>query len=101
MLLGFACAREVYKDPKISEVRGSFFVNLAPPHVLLLLVIFRNPILKVETATEMENPESVKKAVQSGFGIAYIFKFRVETELKAKSLVIAPVRSLDIKRRLN
>ena len=56
--------------------------------------------LKVETIMEMENPESVKKAVQSGLGIAFISKFAVETELKAKSLVAVSVRGLDIRREL-
>ena len=46
-----------------------------------------------------ENSESVKKAVQSG-GIAFISKFAVETELKAKSLIAVPVRGLDIRREL-
>ena len=49
---------------------------------------------------EMENPESVKKAVQSGLGIAFISKFAVETELKARSLVAIKVNGLDINREL-
>jgi DNA-binding transcriptional LysR family regulator len=56
--------------------------------------------LKVEIIKEMENPESVKKAVQSGLGIAFISKFAVETELKAESLVAVRVRGLDICREL-
>lgn len=35
------------------------------------------------------------KAVQSGFGIAFISKFAVETELKSKSLVAIGVNGLD------
>jgi DNA-binding transcriptional LysR family regulator len=56
--------------------------------------------LPVETVMEMENPESVKKAVQSGLGIAFISMFAVETELKARSLVAVRVRGLDIRREL-
>jgi DNA-binding transcriptional LysR family regulator len=56
--------------------------------------------LEVETVMEMENPESVKKAVQSGLGIAFISKFAVETELKARSLVAIRVNGLDISRDL-
>ena len=56
--------------------------------------------LEVETVMEMENPESVKKAVQSGLGIAFISRFAVETELKAKSLVAVRVKDLDINREL-
>ena len=44
---------------------------------------------------EMENPESVKKAVQRGLGIAFISKFAVETELKAKSLVAVRARGVE------
>lgn len=56
--------------------------------------------LQVHTIMEMENPESVKKAVQSGLGIAFISKFAVSTELKAKTLVAVPVTGLHIKREL-
>ena len=56
--------------------------------------------LEVETVMEMENPESVKKAVQSGLGIAFISKFAVETELKAKTLFAMRVNGLDINRKL-
>src|ERR1044072_4226157 len=51
--------------------------------------------IQLETVMEMENPESVKKAVQSGLGIAFISKFAVETELKARSLVAINVNGLD------
>jgi DNA-binding transcriptional LysR family regulator len=44
--------------------------------------------------------KSVKKAVQIGLGIAFISKFAVETELKAKSLVAVRVKGLDINREL-
>ena len=56
--------------------------------------------LQVQTVIEMENPESVKKAVQSGLGIAFISKFAVATELKAKTLVAVRVTGLNIKREL-
>jgi DNA-binding transcriptional LysR family regulator len=41
---------------------------------------------------EMENPESIKKAVQNGLRIAFLSTFAVETELKAKTLVGIPTR---------
>ena len=56
--------------------------------------------VEMNTIMEMENPESVKKAVQSGLGIAFISKFAVETELKARTLVNVHVRGLDIQREL-
>ena len=56
--------------------------------------------LQLETLMEMENPESVKKAVQSGLGIAFISKFAVETELKAKVLTAVRISKLAINREL-
>ena len=54
----------------------------------------------LEPIMEMENPESVKKAVQSGLGIAFISRFAVETELKAKTLAAVSVSGVDIRREL-
>ncbi|HEY8225347.1 MAG TPA: selenium metabolism-associated LysR family transcriptional regulator [Pyrinomonadaceae bacterium] len=56
--------------------------------------------LQIDSLMKMENPESVKKAVQSGLGIAFISKFAVESELKARTLVAVRVRHLDIQREL-
>jgi DNA-binding transcriptional LysR family regulator len=55
---------------------------------------------ELETVIEMENPESIKKAVQSGLGIAFISKFAIATELKAKTLMAIRVRDLTIAREL-
>ena len=60
----------------------------------------QNSGVTVEPIMEMENPESVKKAVQSGLGIAFISRFAVETELKAKSLIAVRVSDLAIRREL-
>ena len=49
---------------------------------------------------EMANPESVKKAVQNGLGIAFISVFAVESELKAKTLLVVKVQNLQIRREL-
>ena len=56
--------------------------------------------IQLETVMEMENPESLKKAVQSGLGIAFISKFAVETELKAKALAAVRIQKLAISREL-
>jgi DNA-binding transcriptional LysR family regulator len=56
--------------------------------------------IQLETVMEMENPESVKKAVQSSLGIAFISKFAVETELKAKALAAIRIPKLAISREL-
>jgi DNA-binding transcriptional LysR family regulator len=49
---------------------------------------------------EMANPESVKKAVQNGLGVAFISAFAVESELKAKTLLTVKVQNLQIRREL-
>jgi LysR family transcriptional regulator, transcriptional activator of the cysJI operon len=54
----------------------------------------------LEAVIEMENPESIKKAVQSGLGIAFISKFAIATELTAKTLTAIRVRDLAINREL-
>ncbi len=56
--------------------------------------------IQLETVMEMENPESVKKAVQSGLGIAFISRFAVETELKARALAAVRIQELSISREL-
>ena len=60
----------------------------------------RKAALLLEPIMEMENPESVKKAVLSGLGIAFISRFAVETELKAKTLIAVSIRDLNIEREL-
>ena len=56
--------------------------------------------IEPEAVMEIANPESVKKAVQSGLGIAFISGYAVETELKAKILVAVEIQSLEIRREL-
>lgn len=56
--------------------------------------------IELETVMEIENPESLKKAVQSGLGIAFISAFAVETELKAETLVALDIRNLRMRREL-
>jgi DNA-binding transcriptional LysR family regulator len=56
--------------------------------------------LKVQTAAELGNPESVKQAVLAGLGIAFLSTFTVGTELKSKSLVAVKVRGLNLNREL-
>lgn len=53
-----------------------------------------------EAVMEIENPESVKKAVQNGLGIAFISAFAAETDLKAKTLAAVKIRNLNISREL-
>jgi DNA-binding transcriptional LysR family regulator len=53
-----------------------------------------------EAVMEIENPESVKKAVQNGLGIAFISAFAAKTDLKARTLVSVEIRNLKILREL-
>lgn len=90
------------KSVKVADLRKERFILREPGSATRAAVVnhLQKSDLEVETVMEMENPESVKKAVQSGLGIAYISKFAVETELKAKSLVAVHVQGLDINREL-
>ncbi len=56
--------------------------------------------IEPDAVMEMANPESVKKAVQNGLGIAFISAFAVETELLAKTLVAIKIQTLEIRRDL-
>ncbi len=55
---------------------------------------------QVETVMEMGNPEALKQAIQSGLGVAFLSKFAIETELKAKTLTAVKVRDFDVRREL-
>ena len=90
------------KSVKIADLRKQMFILREAGSATRAAVAhhLKKADLEVETVMEMENPESVKKAVQSGLGIAFISKFAVETELKAKSLVAVRVTGLDINREL-
>jgi DNA-binding transcriptional LysR family regulator len=90
------------KSVEVADLRKERFIIREPGSATRAAVVnhLQKSDLEVETVMEMENPESVKKAVQSGLGIAFISKFAVETELKAKSLVAVRVKGLDINREL-
>ena len=60
----------------------------------------RKARIEAEAVMEMANPESVKKAVQNGLGIAFISAFAVESELKAKTLLTIKVQNLQVRREL-
>jgi len=90
------------KSIKVADLRKEKFIlrELGSATRSTIASHLQKSNLAVQTVMEMENPESVKKAVQSGLGIAFISKFAVETELKAKSLIAVRVRGLDIRREL-
>ncbi|MFN2578119.1 MAG: selenium metabolism-associated LysR family transcriptional regulator [Pyrinomonadaceae bacterium] len=90
------------KSVKVEDLRKERFILREPGSATRAAVLshLQDADIQVDTVGEMENPESVKKAVQSGLGIAFISKFAVETELKARTLVAVSVQGLQIKREL-
>lgn len=90
------------KSVKTHDLRKERFILREPGSATRAAILshFQKSDLEIDTVMEMENPESVKTAVQSALGIAFISKFAVETELKAKSLVVVRVQGLDIHREL-
>jgi DNA-binding transcriptional LysR family regulator len=90
------------RSVKIEDLRGQRLILREPGSATRAAIgaHLDKSDLKLETVMEMENPESVKKAVQSGLGISFISRLAVETELKAKSLVAVSIKSLDINREL-
>ena len=65
--------------------------------------VFQDPSGKPlgrEALLQRFKPESVKKAVQNGLGIAYISAFAVGTELRAKTLLAVKIQNLRIQREL-
>jgi DNA-binding transcriptional LysR family regulator len=85
--------RELATEQFILREQGSATRAVVANHL-------RKSRIEVEAVMEMANPESVKKAVQNGLGIAFISSFAVETELKAKTLVAVKIRNLEIRREL-
>ena len=90
------------KSIKVADLRKEKFIlrELGSATRATIARHLQESNLAVQTVMEMENPESVKKAVQSGLGVAFISKLAVEAELKAKSLIAVSVRGLDIRREL-
>lgn len=56
--------------------------------------------LQLEAVMEMNSPEAVKQAVQSGLGVAFLSRFAVGTELKSGTLAVLKARGLTIHREL-
>lgn len=92
---GHALARK--KSVRLEDLRKEKFILREPgsaTRATITSLLLRSN-LTLDPIMEMENPESVKKAVQSGLGIAFISLFAVETELKARSLAAVVVRGID------
>jgi DNA-binding transcriptional LysR family regulator len=90
------------RSAKIDDLVKESFIGREPGSATRAAVVshFKESQFQLETVMEMENPESLKKAVQSGLGIAFISKFAVESELKAKTLATVRIPKLMISREL-
>jgi DNA-binding transcriptional LysR family regulator len=86
-------AQELSSEKFIYREQGSATRAVVSAHLRKLRV-------DAEAIMEIENPESVKKAVQNGLGIAFISAFAAETDLKAKTLVAVKIRNVEIRREL-
>jgi DNA-binding transcriptional LysR family regulator len=86
-------AQDLSSEKFIFREQGSATRAVVATHLRKLRV-------DAESIMEIENPESVKKAVQNGLGVAFISAFAAETDLKAKTLVAVKVRNLEIRREL-
>ena len=56
--------------------------------------------VQLETVIEIGNPEALKQGIQSGLGVAFLSKFAIVAELRAKTLVAVKVRGLTVTREL-
>lgn len=56
--------------------------------------------VKLHAIIELDNPESTKQAVECNLGIAFISKFAVDRELRAKTLAVLRVKDLKVTREL-
>ncbi len=85
--------RDIEKEPFIFRERGSATQAVIESSL-------SDAGVQLEAVIELGNPEAIKQAVRSGLGVAFISKFAVETELRAKALVAMKVKNLKIIREL-
>jgi DNA-binding transcriptional LysR family regulator len=85
--------KDLAKESFISREQGSATQAAAD-------AALREVNLQLEKVMEINNPESVKQAVQSGLGVAFLSKFAIETELKAETLAVLKVKDLRVSRQL-
>jgi LysR family transcriptional regulator, low CO2-responsive transcriptional regulator len=87
---------------KPSDLEKEMFINREPGSATQAAIEKHLPApnYPVGAALELGNPESVKQVVMSGFGIAFLSRSAIDTELKAKSLVARRVHGIHIDREL-
>lgn len=85
--------RALAKEPLVFRERGS-------ATRAILEDTLRQLNLGVRAVAELGNPEAVKQAVQGGLGLAFLSKFAVDPELRAKALVTVKVQGVTLTREL-
>jgi DNA-binding transcriptional LysR family regulator len=90
------------KWARLSDLKGEQFISREQGSATRAAVEdkLRASGLELATVMEMNNPEAVKKAVQSGLGVAFLSRHAVETELKAQTLAAVMVKDLLLNREL-
>jgi DNA-binding transcriptional LysR family regulator len=85
--------KDLAKERFISREQGSATQAAAD-------AALREVSIQLSKVMEINNPESVKRAVESGLGVAFLSKFAIETELKAETLTVVKVKGLRVSREL-
>jgi DNA-binding transcriptional LysR family regulator len=90
------------KQVKLCDLSGEHFVCREPGSATQATVANQLHAVgfQFETVLEMGNPEALKQAVQSGLGIAFLSKFAIVAEVKAKTLKAVKVGDFDVRREL-
>ncbi len=90
------------KQIRPNELANETIINREPGSATRAVVEkhLHLPESPVEVPMELGNPETVKLAVQDGLGIAFLSKFAIVPELKAKRLAALRIHGLKINREL-
>lgn len=85
--------RNIAKEPFIFRESGSATQAVVEKSLL-------DAQVQLQPIIELDNPEAIKQAVETGLGIAFISKFAVRRELNAKTLIALKVKDLEVSREL-
>jgi DNA-binding transcriptional LysR family regulator len=61
----------------------------------------RNAGVAIGTTMELDHTETIKRAVMAGLGVAFVSRYAIENELRAKRLRVMPVKGLRIRRHFH
>jgi DNA-binding transcriptional LysR family regulator len=57
--------------------------------------------IAIGATMELDHTETIKRAVMAGLGVAFVSKYAIENELRAKRLRVMPVRGMRIRRHFH